>query len=58
MSKTVFLGQEVHYYMAYIAYFTAYFCKFAITLLPSFATLVSNYNYILANAELQALYDH
>ena len=30
-SKTVFLGQEVHYYMVNIAYFTESFCKFAIT---------------------------
>ena len=26
----MFLGQEVHYYMVYIAYFTELICKFAI----------------------------
>ena len=31
MSKTVFLGQEVHYYMVYIAYFTELNLQIAIT---------------------------
>ena len=30
-SKTVSLGQEVHYYMVYITYFLSKICKYAIT---------------------------